>query len=219
MQRTKHDQHAPRSGLSLIEVAISSLLVGLVLVAALNTAGGAAQASRVNDTLMGGRVYALEMLAEVMAAAYHDPESGNAQQNFGIEADEPNPPPNRLAFDDVDDYDGWIEPSALAWRNGAARLDTANWQRSVEVEKTSRHDPTHVRGDNAYDRGARLITVTVVSPDGEATTLKAIRTAGGALEQPPAIDMLCVAGVVVEVQTATASASDAAAIMNHAGGP
>ncbi|MEN1681096.1 MAG: hypothetical protein AAGJ46_16030 [Planctomycetota bacterium] len=208
-----------RQGTSLVEVSISTLLVGVVLVAALNCSGIAVKCTKVATEELSGEVYAYEMLAEIAAAAYHDPEAANANEDWGIEPDEPDPPTNRLAFDDVDDYDGWTEGSALAWRNGAARMDTAGWSRGVTVEKVSPTDVNQERADNSYDLGVRRVRVTVTSPTGEITRRFAYFSASGAMEQTPGADTTFITGVLIELQASGATSSGGTAVLNHATGP
>lgn len=212
-------QKPTRAGTSLLEVVVSTLMVGVVLVAAMKTVGSVSRVAIESGTALDGQIVAGEMIAEVLAMPYHDPELANADLNFGIESDEPSPAPNRLAFDDLDDYDGWVEGSALATRAGAARMDTAGWGRQVEVEKLSPDDPTSTLADNAVDQGVRRVTVRATSPTGEVTTLQAIRSVVGAIEQSPAADSTIVTGVLINLTTGTAAVSDATPLINHASGP
>ncbi|MEM6330612.1 MAG: hypothetical protein AAF790_10225 [Planctomycetota bacterium] len=195
------------------------MLIGLVLVAALNSAGMAVRTANQLSARGPAGAYAAELLEEVLAMPYHDPQSTGPDDYFGIEPGEPSSPVNRLAFDDVDDYDGWSEPSALTWRDGAARLDTAGWGRSVEVVKISLGNASTTLTDGATDTGARRVTVTVTSPTGETTSLSACRSLGGALQQAPAVDTNCVTAVMIDLTSSAGNVSQAVSILNHAAAP
>ncbi|MEM6798853.1 MAG: hypothetical protein AAF589_05005 [Planctomycetota bacterium] len=208
-----------RTGTSLIEVAVSTLLIGIVLVAALDSTGSAVRTTTALSQDLSGETYAAELLEEIMAMPYYDPEAAGPDENFGIEADEPSSPVNRLSFDDIDDYDGWTEGAALAWRSGAARMDTAGWGRVVAVGKIGNDDPTTLLGDNAIDSGARRITVTVTSPSGEVSTLQALRSLGGAMQQAPLSDTTYVTGVLLDISATGGAVSEAVSVLNHASAP
>ena len=209
---------SPQRGNTLIEVTVSLLLVGVVLVAALRTTGGVAKATLAASTQLDAQLMAGELMAEMLAMPYFDPQAADENELFGIEAGEPSPV-NRAGFDDLDDYNGWVEGSALQTRDGAARMDTAGWGRSATVEKVDASNPTAPLGNAAIDQGVRRITVTVTSPIGDTTTLQSIRALHGAMEQPPAVDTTFVTGVIVELTTGTTAVTDATAILNHASGP
>ncbi|MEM8865197.1 MAG: prepilin-type N-terminal cleavage/methylation domain-containing protein [Planctomycetota bacterium] len=218
-QRQHIASRPQRSGMSLIEVVVSTMLVAVVLVGALNTAGNAIQTSVAASTQLEGHTYAAEMLAEIMAMPYCDPEENDPDGTFGIESDEDTSPANRLLFDDLDDYDDWTEPSALAWRDGAARLDTAGWGRSVTVVKLQKRKVTDTHDDGHNDDDTRLITVEVTSPDGQTTTLQGIRSVAGAVEQEPPLSGVYVTGVLLEIATNEVATSDGVSLLNHASAP
>ncbi len=206
-------------GSSLVEVVVSTLLVGLVLVTALDGVGSAVRTTRALSDQLDGHAYAAELMAEILSKPYTDPEEGDANATFGIESDEPSPATNRLALDDIDDFNGWTEGSALATREGAARMDTAGWGRAVEVVKLNHNNATSVIGDSASDKGVRRITVTVTSPTGQVTTLQTIRAAAGAMEQQPAGDTTYVTGVEIQLQTTNQSVTATGSLLNHATAP
>jgi type II secretory pathway pseudopilin PulG len=139
-------------GLSLIEVVASTMIVGLMSVAALNSLGAATRSSESIGNRAVAQGLADELLAEVMQARYSDP---NQTPVFGRESGEASTP--RSAFDDIDDYDGWNK-SPPQYRDGTAMPDRNEWRHRVEVRRVSPSDPTQTVGS---DQGAKRICVIV----------------------------------------------------------
>jgi hypothetical protein len=137
----------------LVEVVVSTLIVGVMTVAALNGLGAATRSS---DSA-GNRGIALgladDLMAEVLATAYSDPDGSPV---FGLETGETAP---RINFDDVDDFDGWnqMPPQAV---NGATMPDRADWRHRVTIQRVVPTNP--VQGTaGATDMGAKRIRVTI----------------------------------------------------------
>ena len=87
-----------RRGVSLAEVMISSMLVGVVLVGALNVTGSAVKTRRLNADRDDGPQLAVELLAEVMSKSYEEPDGPTGL--LGLDSTEASPREN---FDDIDD--------------------------------------------------------------------------------------------------------------------
>ena len=141
-----------RRGLSLIEVVISTLLVGLVLVSALRSTGGVIRVRTNNGDDARASQLAQQLLTEIMNGDYID---DGATPVFGPEAGEATG--NRSAFDDVDDYHLWTA-SPPRDRSGTALPDLTGWQRDVTVEWVNPANPASTSGT---DQGVKRITVTV----------------------------------------------------------
>lgn len=208
-----------RAGTTFVELAICTLLVGVVLVASLDTAGSAARSAVGLKSQNRVQLYTAKLMSEIMAAPYYDPEAADVDENFGIESGENSSPPNRLGFDDMDDYDDWTESSALQDRDGAANANSTGWSRTVDIVKLSAMSPQTALANNALDQGARRITVTVTSPSGDTTSLQAIRSLDGAVEQPLGVDATLVTGVRMRLSTTNIDTNQRSAINNHASGP
>ena len=146
-----------RPGLTLLEATVAVLLVGLVLVAALHVLAGTTGAARLASLRATGLLLAEDLMAEVLATAYADPDQPPL---FGAEADESGP--GRTRFDDVDDYAGWTS-SPPRRRDGSAIDGLTEWSRSVTVEFVAPDDPTLVQ---ARETGVKRITV-IASLDGK----------------------------------------------------
>ncbi len=139
-----------RSGFSLIEVAVSSILVGSILVAALSTTGAVFRFRSSTSNVARAALLATELLAEIQNQPYSDP---NQTPVLGRETGETL----RAHFDDVDDYASWTEspPKTLA---GANLTGFTGWSRSVSVVRAQRNSPMQ---NAAGDEGLKRITISV----------------------------------------------------------
>lgn len=140
-----------RSGISLIEITISSLLVGTILAASMRTAGSVLRFRSQSSDAGRAALLADDLLNEILASPYADP---NETPVFGYESSETA---GRSAFDDVDDYHNWTE-SPPVLKSGAPLSNYAGWQRSVSVAYVLRSDPTQSSGSN---QSLKRVTVTV----------------------------------------------------------
>lgn len=141
-----------RRGLTLTEVVVSTMIVGMMTVAALNGLGSTTRSSE----LAGNRGIALGMadslMAEILATAYSDP---NGAPTFGLE---PGEAPPRVNFDDVDDFNGWnqLPPKAA---DGTIIPDRANFRQRVTVDRVMPATPTQTTPGT--DLGVKRIRVTI----------------------------------------------------------
>ncbi len=166
----RHHNCRRRAGFTLIEAAISTVIVGIMFVAALNTVG-AARVAQYKAALIGrGRLYAEALMTEILQQSYQEP---GATYVFGREAGESNT--SRTAYDDVDDYYGWTESPLIA-KDGTALPNSANWSRTVTVEWVDPLDPKQVSGT---ETGAKRITVVAAFRNVPQATVVAVRTANG----------------------------------------
>jgi Tfp pilus assembly protein PilV len=149
-----------RTGFALIEVAISSLLVGSILVAALSSVGAVLRFRSATTDSARATLLATDLLAEIQSLPYADP---NQTPAFGKESGETQ----RSLFDDVDDYTGLTE-SPPADRSGASLTGYSGWQRAVTVFRAQRAAPMQTA---ATDEGLKRVRV-IVSKNG--TPLKTV---------------------------------------------
>jgi prepilin-type N-terminal cleavage/methylation domain-containing protein len=157
----KHNNHSrglnvvgrPRRGLTLLEVIVSTLIVGLMTVASLNSLGAATRSAM----SIGDRAIALgladDLMAEILPLAYSDP---NTTPTFGPEGAESSGPRN--VFDDVDDFHGWNE-SPPKNRDGVTIPNRDDWRHKVQVVRVTPANPTLATG--GPDQGAKRIQVTI----------------------------------------------------------
>jgi MSHA pilin protein MshD len=155
------------SGFSLVEVTVSTALVGLMLVAALEALRGGIVTSARASQRARANLLASDLLGEILGRNYVEPVTSPV---FGPEADEATQ--NRTAFDDVDDYHGWTE-SPPQHRTGVEMSYLTNWRRGVVVEYVSPGNPNVVVGS---DQGAKRITVTVEFRGSPIATATGLRT-------------------------------------------
>jgi hypothetical protein len=66
------------SGLGLVEVICSTLIVGIMLVASLETVGAVFRTQRLNADRLAGPNLAMELMTEVLSMAYEDPDIENS---------------------------------------------------------------------------------------------------------------------------------------------
>jgi prepilin-type N-terminal cleavage/methylation domain-containing protein len=142
-----------RAGLSLVEVMVSTVLVGVCLVAALRALGMTlfTQTGMADDA--AAACLADDLLYEVLEKRYSDPSGATELQIDGDEA-----PQQKTSFDDVDDYHGWKENPPQN-DSGQAIAGLGDWTRSVRVELVEPNEPVKV---SASDQGLKRVTVEVV---------------------------------------------------------
>lgn len=203
-------------GTSMVEVVIATLLIGVVLVAALDAVGSAVKATRITSALVDGNALATSMMAEILAMPYEDSDE-TATVVFGVESDETANPTNRLLYDDIDDYHGWS--SGPKSRDGRTMDPFSGWTRSVQVSKVNWQTPTNELGGADQDQGLRRITVIVRSPDGEDTILTALCSKDGQTKQTLGVDSTITTGVSIEMTAGGHEVMAHANISNHATGP
>jgi Tfp pilus assembly protein PilV len=141
-----------RAGLSLIEVVISTMLVGLVLVGAMQCLGAVIRGRMHTSESGRAQQLAQQLMAEILATEYQEPVEPPV---FGPEESESEG--SRKYFDDVDDYHRWTATPPQD-RNGTALHNRTGWKREVTVEYVN---PTNPGTLEATDLGVKRITVTI----------------------------------------------------------
>ena len=198
-------------GISLAEVVISTLLVGLILVSALASVGASTRSWIATSELADGGTIARQLLLEITPLAYEDP---NQTPGFGIETGELSGT-IRTNFDDIDDYKDFTDTPPRN-RAGTALANYAGWQRTADVTKLKQGDK-HTKNDGDNDEGLRLITVTVTSPKGKITTLSTYRSNVGGTLQKQGVSETVVTWVGCDLQAGNApTVSAAVSSLNHA---
>ncbi|MHC4400340.1 MAG: type IV pilus modification PilV family protein [Planctomycetota bacterium] len=172
VSRTKLQIRSFRSaGFTLTEVVVSTLIVGLMLVAAMRGLGAAARASRLTNRRGQATLLANDLMSEILQAGYVDPDGA---ASLGQESGELGG--TREAFDDVDDYHEWTaSPPQNKLGDALPNLDLDGWRRSVSVAHVDPDDLTTAISD-ADDRGVKRITVTVAYENEVLASLVAFQT-------------------------------------------
>lgn len=235
MRSTFHPKprQTPRAGLTMAEVVVSTLLVGLVLVTSMKTVGGVIRTWQATEQQHDGISLASDMMAEVMQARYFEPDAvegsggggllsgilgllgGSGGPVYGVDDGESSTV--RTDWDDTDDYDDWSKSPPQA-KDGTTLSDYTGWTRSVIVQKVKVDDPNDVKDDTQTDKGVRRITVTVTDPDGNQTVLVGLRSYCGAMEQAPEADTTFVIWVGSKLQLGTGATAvrSGTNVSNHA---
>lgn len=164
---TRRDQRT-RRGFTVIETALSTVVIGLMLVAALQTVGASKVAQHRNADRARAVPLASSLLAEITAQAYEEPD---IVKLFGPEPTEVLTG-NRSAFDDVDDYEGLTETPPRD-RAGVALPGFTGWTLTVKVQWVNPSNPTMT---SLVETGAKLITVTATRDSIPYVRLHSIRT-------------------------------------------
>lgn len=201
-----------RRGYTLVEVAVSTLIMGVLVVGALNVVGSSVKTQRVAATGLDAPALGHQLMAEILALPYEDPDEPTT--SIGLDTGESNI--TRVDFDDLDDYDGWsrIPPEA---KDGTPLPNVSDWQRQAAVQY---FDPS-TGGTTPTDTGVKLITVTIVPPTGLNFELNALRSKWGALQQSSPIDATLVTSLDGELQIGSTGrpAQSATLLQNHANDP
>lgn len=176
-----------RRGLSLLEMIISIPLVGIALVAALNTVG-ATKVSQFKVSIgREGHLLAQDLMSEILQQDYSDAEiaraarddiflKGSASYAFGpdiLPGRDEVATGDRSLFNDVDDYEGWSASPPQS--KGGDKYTLTGWARSVSVIFTS---PDDLETVSSVDLGWKRIKVTVTYNNVRAAELVAIKAFG-----------------------------------------
>lgn len=159
-----------RSGVSLVEVSISTLMVGLLLVAAMKSTASAVRARVVNADIGMGELLAQQLMTEILQKKYVDPNSSLVL--FGREIEEWLKP--RSEWDDVDDYLLWSK-SPPQDANGNAIANSTGWTRSVMVYRA---DPNDLTQNASSDTGIKRIEITMKKGGKTYCKLSALKIEG-----------------------------------------
>jgi MSHA pilin protein MshD len=197
-----------RRGFGMAEVVVSTAIVGVMIVAALDAAGMVARTQRLNADRLTGPGLARDLFAEIMSLPYVDPQTGSS--TIGVDTGESSA--SRSTFDDVDDYHGWSSTNAVA-KNGTTRSGYTGWAQAVTVTWAERISGT---AWSSYDTNLKRITVTVTSPTGVVTQQIGLRSRYGPLERSLPLAGTAVNWVGIELRAGTSTRSQflAAPVVN-----
>lgn len=157
-----------RSGFTLLESVIAVMLVGLLMVAALQSVGAMKRRETHSLEQFRGQQLAAALMNEILLQAYAEPVTAAV---FGPESGEAG---NRSLFDDVDDYAGWSATPPKD-RSGQAVAGFTGWTHSVAVQWVN---PTTLAATTASNTGLKKLTVTVSKGDKTIATATGYRSIG-----------------------------------------
>lgn len=164
--RTQLELSRPRRGMTFVEVTFSTMMVGIVLVGAMDLLGAVVRGRTSTVSSARAEQIAHQLMAEILTEAYQDSTS----PVFGLEADEPVGV--RSGYDDVDDYHN-LAPLTLLGLDGVLLPNTTGWRTQVTVEYVV---PTNPAVTSLTDQGVKRITVAVTKNGQVLTRLVALRT-------------------------------------------
>lgn len=179
-----------RRGVTFAEVAISTLLIGLLVVSALKCSAGVIQNWSVASDEYRMAHLADLLLAEVVSNLYEEPDEGAV---FGLEAGEAGG--TRSLWDDTDDFHGWTSSPPQS-SDGSALSEYSGWTRAVSVRLAGVADPLATPGS---DEGLKLIEVAVTAPNGETLVRRALRSRWGQVDQPVIADATWITSVTTSL--------------------
>lgn len=166
--RKSMDGGTAMRALSMVEVALATVIIAVVLLSAMNMVGAAGMSMSSMANRATGTLMAEQLMAEILEQAYEEPSLGPG--SFGIEAVEAVTG-DRSLYDDVDDYDKW-SASPPQDKNGSLIPDRSDWRRSVAVDYVNPTDLTQALGASS---GVKRVTVMVSFNNILVTNLVAIR--------------------------------------------
>lgn len=157
-----------RRGSSLLEAAVSTLLVGVLLTASMRTVGSSLLAQNRVAELAVAQFLANGLVAEIVAQKYLEPgaKSSIKQRESGESGS------SRAQYDDVDDYNGWTD-SPPQNKAGVVLSTYQGWQRRVSVEWV---DPSDIQQVSSTETSAKRIIVTVSRNGTNLVSSIAVRT-------------------------------------------
>lgn len=170
---------ASRPGFTLIEAVFSMLLVSVMFVAAMSTAGASAMAQSRSADRGRGSLLAQALLSEILVQPYSDPNVSST--TLGPDPGDTTTPPTRSKFNDVDDYNGWFESPpqnangtviGLTNPDGSITSYYPGWSRKVSVVWVN---PSNLTVPVSSESGVKRITVTVSRNNAVVATCVALR--------------------------------------------
>ncbi len=156
-----------RRGFSLIEAVFSVVLVAVMFGAVMTTVAASRLVRYKTDGRSRGSTLAHDLMAEILQAAYEEPDGAGALGRDPAESGG-----SRKDFDDVDDYDIWTAtPPEL--KDGTPLPLPGGWSRWVEVQWIVADNFTLTSGT---ETDVKRIIVTVKHNNFTMAQITAIRT-------------------------------------------
>lgn len=208
-RRTLPIRTRTRSGFNLLEVTVSTLLVGILLTGSMTTVAAliGRHGRRASDEVRVALAH--DLMSEILQAAFTDADDVAA--SWGPEPAESTS--SRSDFDDIDDYDGWGE-SVIQGKDGMPLGGYDGYHRSVTVHPVSILDPAVV---SPVATDLNRIMVEVIGPNGQSTSLVALRGRHSPFDVEPGIQSTYVraVGLRLEMEDASSSVHSATGVLNQ----
>ena len=163
-------RHRHRPSLTLVEMVISTLIVSIMLVAALNAVG----AARLNECRLAENQRALLLAQALMAEILCQPYSAADEAGDVIgSADAAAAVTNRTGFNSVGYYNGW-RASPPQNRDGSIIPNCDDYTQTVRVVWV---DPGTLTSESNTATGVKCIQVSIERSQRQLVRLTAYRTA------------------------------------------
>lgn len=160
--------------MSMVEITFSIVLVGGLMVAALNTLSTAVHARQFTSNHSISYLLAQDLMTEILQQEYRE---NKEMVTFGREIGESDG--TRLHFDDVDDYNNW-SASPPQTKDGTVLPNLNGWQRNVSVMYVTADDLTQ---SSIVNDGIKNITITIVKDGITLTRLYSIKTSSESMSK------------------------------------
>ncbi len=142
-----------KSGFSLAEVMVASVIIGIVGVSAMRLFGGLAHSQAALKRTESAETLILDLISEIKQRDYMD---GNGDYtSLGLETGESGS--DRSSYDDVDDYHQLSE-NPPKFRNGTTYADMETFTRYTTVRWVSSAD---FNSESASDQGYKKVTIII----------------------------------------------------------
>jgi Tfp pilus assembly protein PilV len=179
-----------RAGFTIVEAAVSIVIVGVLLVASTRAFTAIAASRRIQVERREACMLGQQLMGEILQQYFQAPGTGTA---FG-----PQPGQTRAMFTDVDQYNGY-SASPPTTHAGAALSDYTGWSCSVAVAYVNPSNPAQT----ATSSTLKKVTVTVTAPSGKQYVLNGLRSPYGPYELMPPTPTNYLPGVGVTLQGAS----------------
>lgn len=181
----RRDELRGRAGFTLVEAMIASAVLAIAMIAIGGSLSATVQQSAVVEQDSTALLLARELMEEITAKPYMDPDSGTittatvaaANQAAARAASLGSTIPPRASYNDVGDYNGYsdtIDSTHLATSlqgSTASVTNNRSYTRSVSIQFS-----TTVNGSAVTSGDYALITVTVTAPDGHCVQISRLAT-------------------------------------------
>lgn len=167
-QTQRHARGPIRRGLSLIEVALSILILSFIAVAAARTVASARAADQLAVDRLQAQQLAEELLSRVMVHPYEDPSPGL----LGLELGETLG--TTSTYDDIDDWDGYGE-NPVKDAAGTNISGLSAWSRRVNISWV---ESTNFTRGSLTETGCKRVTVQVRKNGREILTAVGYKSKG-----------------------------------------
>lgn len=150
MRRSKPCTIRSIIGVTLIETVLSLVILGGAMAALMTTVASSRTTQITAVQRQVGLVLAEDLMAEILDHSQYEEDDA-----IGLDSGENNG--NRSLFDDIDDYDGWVQTPPTD-RDGNSIAGAEGYTREVSVQWVQSLNPNATQ---SWDGGLKRIMVTV----------------------------------------------------------